>query len=186
MSIVTPISGRISKYACSASQCIADHIGTFVPSNEKLINGIKWVGQHVSSPQQRLILGATALMSQPFIDLYNRKVDEETRKVSALRTIAKIIAGTTTGYFVRYGCNLAVEKFINAPIKGQKAWKSLLYPQKIVKATEEGLRQYKLSIGAILALGVMLFTNFLIDAPLTKYLTNKFIDKSKQREVLNG
>lgn len=178
------VGKTMSSYLNSAANYVADHIPSLVASNEKLIKGVKWVGQHVSSPQQRLILGATALMSQPFIDLYNRKVDEDTRKISAMRTIAKIIAGTTTGFAVRYACNLAVEKFINAPIKGAKAWKSWLYPK--IKVTEEGLRHYKLSLGAIIALGVMMITNFAIDAPSTKYLTNKFIDKSKEREVLNG
>ena len=43
-------------------------------------------------------------MSQPFIDASNKNVDEKTRKVSVARTIAKIIAGTLTGYFVRKGC----------------------------------------------------------------------------------
>ena len=39
-------------------------------------------------------------------------------------------------------------------------------------------------MGTTLSLAVMLFTNFLIDAPLTKYLTNKFIkniDKDKKQ-----
>ena len=183
MSFISPISKRISSCASSVTQCITDYVPAFTPSNEKFIKGVKWVGKHVSSPQQRLILGATALMSQPFIDLHNRHVDEDTRKVSAMRTIAKIIAGTTTGYLVRYGCNLAVEKFINAPVEGAKAWKSLLYPKKIVEVTELGLQHYKLSLGSIIALGVMMFTNFAIDAPLTKYLTNKFIDKAKETEL---
>lgn len=183
MSIITPIGSKLSGCANSTVQYIVDKIPAYYPSSQKLINGVKWVGRHVSAPQNRLILGATALMSQPFIDLYNRNVDEETRKISALRTIAKIIAGTTTGFLVRYGCNEIIRNFINAPQAGQKAWKSLLYPKKIIKATELGLQHYRLSLGAIISLGVMLFTNFAIDAPLTKYLTNKFIDKSKEIEL---
>ena len=183
MSIITPISRKLSGYASSTVQYIVDYMPAFTPSSQKLINGVKWVGEHVSAPQNRLILGATALMSQPFIDLHNRNVDEETRKVSALRTIAKIIAGTTTGFLVRYGCNEALRKFINAPAAGQKAWKSCLYPKKILQVTELGLQHYRLSLGAIIALGVMMFTNFAVDAPLTKYLTNKFIDKAKKNEL---
>ena len=35
--------------------------------------------------------------------------------------------------------------------------------------------QYKNALGTIVALGVMTITNFVIDAPLTKFLTNKFV-----------
>ena len=41
-------------------------------------------------------------------------------------------------------------------------------------------------MGTALSLGVMMFTNFLIDAPLTKFLTNKFIgDIDKRKQLKN-
>lgn len=143
----------------------------------KLLDGIKWAGQHIAKPyNNRLILGVSAIMSQPFIDLHNRKVDEETKKVSALRTVAKIIAGTFTGYYVRYYTIKAIEAFTNKPIKGASCIKSWFYPKR-VKTTINGLKQYKSTLGGFMALGVMLFTNFLIDAPLTKFLTNILVKK---------
>ena len=86
----------------------------------KILNSLKWAGQHISSPENRLILGVTALASQPFIDLHNRGVDERTKKVSAARTIAKILAGTTTGVIIRYACIFAAKKFTQAPSVGLK------------------------------------------------------------------
>ena len=50
----------------------------------------------------------------------------------------------------------------------------------------DDLKKYKDSLGTILSVGIMVFTNFLIDAPFTKYLTNKFIDKIKQKENQQG
>ena len=56
----------------------------------------------ISKPaQNRAIMGLTAIITQPAIDYHNHKVDEETRRVSRNRTIAKIIAGTCVGILVR-------------------------------------------------------------------------------------
>ena len=80
-------------------------------SNETVKKGVNWAGKALHSPEQRLILGATALATQPFIDLNNKDVDEETRKISAARTIAKIIAGTTVGVLVRYAGIWAAKRY---------------------------------------------------------------------------
>ncbi|MBO6181578.1 hypothetical protein J6O86_07835 [bacterium] len=149
--------------------------------NGRVLNAVKWAGQHISSPQNRVILGATALMSQPFIDLHNRNVDDETRKVSAARTVAKILAGTTTGFFVRYYAIKAVDFFTLKPDKTIRTVKSLLFPRG-VNTTIKGMQQYKLALGTFISLGVMMFTNFAIDAPLTKVLTNMFVKKIKEHE----
>ncbi len=146
---------------------------------ERANKAIKWIGKNISSPENRFILGATALMSQPFIDLSNKKVDEDTRKVSAARTVAKIIAGTATGVLIRSGCIHAVNAFTKLPREIRpdmkfKTLRTLLTPsEKVCK----NLAEYKNAMGTIIATVVMMFTNFLIDAPLTKFLTNKFVDK---------
>ena len=98
-------------------------------------------------------------------------MDEDTREVSAKRTAAKIIAGTSTGYAIRYACL----KLIDYLTKNER---SLLYP-KVVKVTADGIKNHRSAIGTYTGLFVMLFTNFLIDAPLTKYLTNKFVNSGK-------
>ena len=64
----------------------------------------KKIDEFISRPaENRGIMGATALLTQPAIDYYNNKVDEETRRVARNRTIAKIIAGASVGMFVVRG-----------------------------------------------------------------------------------
>lgn len=57
------------------------------------------------------MLGATALATQPFIDLKNKDVDAETRKTSVARTLAKIVAGTLVGVAVRQAGISFVRKY---------------------------------------------------------------------------
>ena len=161
---------------------IADLLPGGCVSSERANEAIKWIGRNISSPQNRLILGASALMSQPFIDLNNKKVDEDTRKVSAARTVAKILAGTLTGFFVRYGCIKSIDFCSKLPTElaastKHKWLKTLFTPDSAISGVLSDLNQYKKALGSFIALVVMLFTNFAIDAPLTKYLTNKFVDK---------
>ena len=173
---------NISKLSGSMTSRIAEWIPAMSVAGEKANKAINWIGRNISSPQNRVILGASALMSQPFIDLHNRKVDEDTRKVSAARTIAKIIAGTLTGFFVRYGCIKAIDYCSLLPSQITKATKNvklrtLLTPDSALSGVLKDLNQYKKALGSFVALLVMLVTNFAIDAPLTKFLTNKFVDK---------
>lgn len=173
---------NISKLSGSMTSRIAEWLPAMSVAGEKANRAINWIGRNISSPQNRVILGASALMSQPFIDLHNRKVDEDTRKVSAARTVAKIIAGTLTGFFVRYGCIKAIDYCSLLPSQITKATKNvklrtLLTPDSALSGVLKDLNQYKKALGSFVALLVMLVTNFAIDAPLTKFLTNKFVDK---------
>jgi len=173
-------------------------------SSKKANRTISKLGKIFSSPyNNRLILGLTAILTQPFIDLYNKKVDEDTRKVSAARTVAKIIAGTTTGYLVRYACVKAIDAFTKLPSEitdGTKnpRLKTLFTPSNKYLRNLKNLTRYKYAFGNLMALVVMVFTNFLIDAPLTKFLTNflidapltkfltnKFVDKIHKKESVN-
>lgn len=184
------ISNSISQIPRKINQGIVNIVPEMTISNEKTLKGLKWVGEKVSSPENRLILGVTALMSQPFIDLNNKKVDEDTRKVSAARTVAKIIAGTTTGVLIRSGCIHAIDAFTKLPTEITpdmkfKKLRTLFTPSAGIL---KDLNQYKKSLGTILSLGVMVVTNFLLDAPLTKFLTNKFVARinSKKEQVLQN
>ncbi len=182
------ISNSISQIPRKINQGIVNIVPKMTISNEKTLNSLKWVGEKVSSPENRLILGVTALMSQPFIDLNNKKVDEDTRKVSAARTVAKIIAGTTTGVLIRSGCIHAIDAFTKLPteITPDMKFKNLRTLFTPSAGILKDLNQYKKSLGTILSLGVMVVTNFLLDAPLTKFLTNKFVDRinSKKEQAL--
>ena len=167
-----------------------EHLPTV--SNPKTIRAIDWIGKKLSSAENRLILGASALLSQPFIDASNKEVDSETRRYSICRTVAKIIAGTLTGYTIRKLCIKSIDAFTKLPLEVKpdakfKNLRQMLLPS--IKCTADELSQYKNSLGTLLVLGVMVFTNFIIDAPLTKFLTNVFAASSKpgaKKEVENA
>lgn len=176
----TSIYGSIKK----ASNCVQQAFYDIMPNclvGQRADKFYKTAGREISSAENRLILGATALMSQPFIDFYNRKIDEDTRRVAVCRTIAKIIAGTATGYAVRKGTIGLIKQLSHLPGKDVPKWKTLLTPKKVQKVDTDEFKQYQNAIGTFTSLGVMLFTNFLIDAPLTKFLTNKFNAHAKNK-----
>ena len=155
---------------------------------EKWNNFDNWV----SRPDiNRGVMGATALVTQPFIDASNHKVDEETRKVSICRTIAKIIAGTGVGMFVVRGpLYKAITSMTN--INSKAKYSKALIPKKFlseISSNEKFLKNYRSALSMSIALGAMGITNFVLDAPLTIALTNLFKDsiskKPKEKEVKN-
>lgn len=135
-------------------------------ASDKFLTHVENFGKKCTSAHQRGILGATALLTQPFIDARNKSVDDKTRKFSVARTIAKILAGTLTGVGIRYGC-----------IKLMKAKPFL--PSRWKEVSPDVLDQYRNAMGTIVSLVVMMFTNFIIDAPLTKFLTNVLVSDPK-------
>lgn len=128
-------------------------------ASDRYLTHVENFGKKCTSAHQRGILGATALLTQPFIDAHNKDVDDKTKKYSVARTIAKIIAGTLTGVAIRYGCIQAMK------MKG-------FQPKRWDRLSEDVQNQYRNAMGTIVSLVVMLVTNFAIDAPLTKFLTN--------------
>ncbi len=146
--------------------------------NSKVNEFVTKAGLEISSPQQRLIIGLTALVTQPVIDLSNKKADEETRVLSACRSLGKIIAATTSGVIVREACislakNKATTNLLKNVIKDTE------------KLTEHNIRKFSNFMGSAGALVVMLFTNFLWDAPVTQKLTNffyKHVSNKKETE----
>lgn len=165
--------------------------------SKKLIDNIEKMSKDFTSAHNRLILGVTALASQPFFDLYNNDVDEKTRAVSCARTLGKIIAGTTVGVLVRHFSIKASEKLCEKGAKEVKGffknYKKWLLPKTVTEPTDKEIKKYQKAVGTFLGLGVSLFTNFLIDAPLTTYLTNVFnkgfqkkTDLSTQQQIEGG
>ncbi len=136
--------------------------------------------------KNRLIMGLTALATQPAIDYYNHRVDEETREVSRNRTLAKILAGTLVGIAVRGSCYELVRKMTD--IKGNSNYSKCLLPTKYLKGLVQNpkfLKNYRSALSTSIAILAMCVTNFVIDAPLTVFLTNYFNDKAKQAKTAN-
>ncbi|MFI3300469.1 MAG: hypothetical protein R3Y28_03520 [Candidatus Gastranaerophilales bacterium] len=177
---------HVQKGVDTAKQTVVDSFPEITVSSEKSIENIKKFGQKISSPEQRVILGATALATQPFIDANNKRVDEKTRKVSVARTIAKILVATTTGYLTRKGCITAIKAWSQKPAKDLPKYKSMFMPNGKdlnIDVNSDAFKQYQNAAGTIAALAVMTVTNFAIDAPLTKKLTNVFINKHEKDDA---
>lgn len=169
--------------------------------NEKIIGKINWLGDDFTSAGQRFVSGITALFTQPFFDLNNKKADDDTRTISCARTLGKIVAGTTTGVLIRWGCVEATKKFCKTEAteqvriekleaKAKKSGKTItekaktqsefskreqfLLPKGYESKSFREIKKYRGAFGTFAAVLIMVVTNFAIDAPLTTYLTNKF------------
>ena len=164
----------------------------------KVIKFFTDIDDNFDSAWQRLVSGVTAVFTQPFFDLNNKDADEETRKTSCARTISKIAVGTATGVAIRALCikligaftkNEDTEKHLKEAGKKFKTieelnskpiYKFLLTEEAFKKATYREIKKYRGALGTFAALGIMLFTNFLIDAPLTMKMTNMLTAKNKE------
>ena len=139
----------------------------------------------VSRPMEnRVLMGTTAILTQPMIDYNNKKVDKETREVSRNRTIAKIIAGTASGILVRGSSQYIIENLTKTKTKSRFC--RILLPKSHLKSllkTTEFLKNYKNTLSTILAILAMCVTNFVLDAPLTLFLTNHLNAKSKEKKL---
>ena len=120
---------------------------------------------NITSAEQRLLVGITGVVMQPWIDLHNTKVDKDTRLYSACKNCAKAFVGSTTGFFIRKGCI----KFVNSLIEKGK----LLPKDKTgIRHYAQKVKNYGSALGTGLAIIVMIGTNFLLDAPLTQLLSS--------------
>ena len=170
-----PNNGKGNSLLHKIKQKIVDIMpkGTFGTKDFKQEHWNK-IDEYISRPaQNRMIVGATAMVSQPALDYYNHKVDKETRTVSRNRTIAKIIAGVAVGVLVRG----SVYKFIKGrtDIKGLGKNSKKLIPKMFMDdfmKNDKHLKNYRNALSTLAALLVMSITNFTLDAPLTIFLTN--------------
>jgi len=175
----------------SAAKTLYNRIPDVNISKNSVINSVAYIGRKWTSPQQRLIMGATAVFMQPVIDAKNKHVDNETKKVSVAKTISKIVIGTLTGFAVRYlcikgikSCSVPLEEISKELKPFAKKMKTILTPDGYLKESDE-LQQYRNTMGTLISLGIMLFTNFAIDAPLTNKMTNFLIKKPETKQMLS-
>lgn len=155
-------------------------------------NFLTYVSKNFSSPHQRATLGVTALCTQPFIDLHNKHIKEEDRSVVVAKTIAKIVIGATVGVCLRHYSIKAVQNYTKSVNTGK--YSQILLPKAIVEKIkiesaekiESQLDNYRKGLGTFIGVMGCLFTNFAVDAPLTKIATNLINDKVFNREKANG
>ena len=150
----------------------------------RLLENWKNIDEVISHPAwNRAILGATAIFSQPVIDRYNPRVDDETRVVSMNRTIAKVAVGTTVGIVVRDLVYRLTKGMTN--INGKTRTSKFLLPKRHlteIAQNEKFLKNYRSALAMSIALLVMCVTNFAIDAPLTVFFTNLFNEKHNDKK----
>ncbi len=189
----TPNKRNLKSVVSRIKQKILDASPSYTfADGEKTVK--RWVDfdNKLSKPaENRCVMGATAILLQPTIDASNKKVDKETRQISICRTLAKIIAGTCVGMMVRGSVYKAVAKMTN--MEGTSKYSKSLLPKDkscindLIKYPKK-LTNYKSALSTGIAIAAMCVTNFLLDAPLTVFLTNKFSDYAnlnKAKEVSN-
>ena len=101
----------------------------------------------------------------------NPWVDDETKQTSAIRSTAKAVASTLTGVIIREGCIIGTNAILNN--------KNLI--KKLPEYMTKDKGHTSAVIGTLMGLGVMIFTNFLIDVPLTDKFTNLFTKHAKRK-----
>lgn len=166
------------------SQRLVEHLPNITVNKEELCCDI---GRFIARPDVgRGIMGVTAIMTQPLIDYYNPKVDKDTAKVSAFRTIGKILAGTAVGCGVRSLCYYGVRALTKLN-PGAPAWRKILLPPESAIQTLSGLstewvKDYRSVLATFMGLVVMLGTNVLLDVPLTNMITKFLMKHAKPNE----
>ncbi|MEW5821045.1 MAG: hypothetical protein AB1782_12710 [Cyanobacteriota bacterium] len=136
---------------------------------------------NMSPTMQRLIIGATGLISHTTIDALNPYVDKETRKYAAVRSAVKMFICTASGVLTRE--------------VGQKLGEWAVKNGKV--AVPEGMSKiaFASSVGKVFAIVGAVASIFLIDVPfinkLLNLVMNKFINKKdkpaeKAPQVSNG
>lgn len=149
----------------------------------------------------RAIMGAFAILTQPFIDMKNDKVDEDTANISAIRTASKIVAGTVIGIGIRSACYkvsdyLTKKEPPNAPPRNalEKAVRPLrgimAPPNNVIRALKAfgpfNRKNYCSMISTGIGFAVMLITNPMLDVPITNFFSKVCVKAYKTRKEKNN
>lgn len=105
----------------------------------------------------------------------------QSSKVQAVRTFAQSVGGTITGVIIRGAC-IAASTAVLAGL-GTKAGSKIgqlvsegLKPEQNLYKYKEKMSAWGKSLGGAIAIGVMMFTNFIIDAPFINWINKKALD----------
>ena len=173
------------------SRKIFDLIPNITIRNKDRLKILNKVGDIMGRPMpNRLIMGGTAIVTQPFIDEHNKRVDKESARASRNRTIGKIVAGTTVGCIVRGIIFDLVGRCTHEDISVDR-WDNLLTPRNTstIKPSmlPNRLRNYRTALSTIIAMFVMIGTNVAFDLPLTNMISNFLnkVDAKKKNKKVN-
>lgn len=107
---------------------------------------------------------------------------KETSKTQAIRTFSQAVGGTVVGVILRAIC-IAGATYALSKV-GEKAGKKIaeiINPEKLSSKADnfeykEKMAAWGKSVGGTIALGIMFFTNFIIDAPFINVINKKATD----------
>lgn len=130
---------------------------------------------NMSPTAQRLIIGATGLISHTTIDALNPYVDKETRKYAAVRSAVKMFICTVSGVLTR--------------MVGQKLGEYVVKTGKVQIPAGLEKAAFASSVGKVFAIVGAVASIFLIDVPfinkLLNLVMNKFVKKGQKESVAN-
>lgn len=158
---------------------------------------------------QKIVMSGSEATIAPLMDLaigktitkVTKEKDDRTMqssKVQAVRTSAQAIGGTIVGIIVRGACIASATALLaKAGEKAGSKIADIINPDKLSPNTNaykfsENASKWGKNIGGAVAIGVMMFTNFLVDAPFINWINKKFShalkmdiseDNSKKAEV---
>lgn len=160
----------------SISRKLFDLIPNISIKNKNRLKILNKAGDIMGRPMpNRLIMGATAIVSQPYIDEHNRRVDKDTARTARNRTIGKIVAGTAVGCVVRELIFKLINSCTNEDISVDR-WNNVLTPRNTTTVRPSmlpnRLRNYRTALSTIVAMVVMVGTNIAFDLPLTNKISN--------------
>lgn len=118
---------------------------------------------NMSPTTQRLIIGATGLVSHTTIDALNPLVDKETRKYAAVRSAVKMFICTASGVFTRE--------------VGQRLGEWAVRAGKVQVPKGVSRIAFANSVGKVFAIGGAIASIFLIDVPFINKLMNFVMSK---------
>lgn len=123
---------------------------------------------NLSPSKQRLVIGATAIVTHTSIDAFNPLVDEDTRKYSAARSAIKALVTMTSGVITREIGQKIGEYAVNAG--------KITPPPGIEKAA------FASSLGRVFAITGAVISIFLIDVPFINRFLNLTMNKMFNKE----
>ncbi len=181
---------------------LANQAVNFISKHPMFVTGL--AGSSVIA--QKIVMSGSEATIGPLMDIaigkgitkITNEQDDRTNqssKIQAIRTCSQSVGGTITGVLIRAACIFGSTALLMKA--GQKAGgkiAEIINPTKISKAVDEyhyvkNAENWGKTVGGALAIAVMMFTNFVIDAPFINAINKKmtsFIDglaKDKSKTI---